>query len=108
MADITSVDLARRVGENLEQASPDLLRAMVQTFAGADGRRDGRALRGAVWAGKRGPGELPQRVPPAYPLRGASTTSLVRVNRLRCEGPVSQPIAPFGSHPGESAGKRDG
>src|ERR1700747_344631 len=35
MADITSVDLARRVGENLEQASPDLLRAMVQTFAQA-------------------------------------------------------------------------
>jgi len=24
MADITSVDLARRVGENLDQASPDL------------------------------------------------------------------------------------
>ena len=35
MADITSVDLARRVGENLEQASPDLLRAMVTTFAEA-------------------------------------------------------------------------
>jgi len=35
MADITSVDLARRVGENLEQASPDLLRAMVKTFAEA-------------------------------------------------------------------------
>jgi putative transposase len=35
MADITSVDLARRAGEQLEQASPDLLRAMVQTFAEA-------------------------------------------------------------------------
>ena len=35
MADITSVDLARRVGENLERSSPDLLRAMVQTFAEA-------------------------------------------------------------------------
>jgi putative transposase len=35
MADITSVDLARRVGENLETASPDLLRAMVQAFAQA-------------------------------------------------------------------------
>jgi putative transposase len=35
MAGITSVDLARRVGESLEQASPDLLRAMVQTFAEA-------------------------------------------------------------------------
>jgi putative transposase len=35
MADITSVDLARRLGERLEQASPDLLRAMVQAFAEA-------------------------------------------------------------------------
>jgi putative transposase len=35
MAGITSVDLARQVGENLEQASPDLLRAMLQTFAEA-------------------------------------------------------------------------
>ena len=35
MADITSVDLARLAGDNLEQASPDLLRAMVKTFAEA-------------------------------------------------------------------------
>jgi putative transposase len=35
MADITSVDLARVAGEKLEQASPDLLRAMVQAFAQA-------------------------------------------------------------------------
>jgi putative transposase len=35
MADITSVDLARVAGENLEQASPDLLRAMVKAFAEA-------------------------------------------------------------------------
>jgi len=35
MADITSVDLARRAGEQLESASPDLLRAMLQTFAEA-------------------------------------------------------------------------
>jgi hypothetical protein len=35
MADITSVDLARVAGENLEQASPDLLRAMLQAFAEA-------------------------------------------------------------------------
>ena len=35
MADITSMDLARIAGENLEQAGPDLLRAMVQTFAQA-------------------------------------------------------------------------
>src|SRR5215472_3148320 len=35
MADITSVDLARVTGEQLEQASPDLLRAMVKMFAEA-------------------------------------------------------------------------
>ena len=35
MADITSVDLARLAGDNLEQAGPDLLRAMVKTFAEA-------------------------------------------------------------------------
>jgi putative transposase len=35
MADITTVDLARLAGDNLEQASPDLLRAMVKTFAEA-------------------------------------------------------------------------
>ena len=34
MAEVISVDLARRVGERLETASPDLLRAMVQAFAG--------------------------------------------------------------------------
>jgi putative transposase len=35
MADITSVDLARLAGDSLEQASPDLLRAMIKTFAEA-------------------------------------------------------------------------
>jgi transposase-like protein len=35
MADITSVDLARSAGEQLESASPDLLRAMVKAFAEA-------------------------------------------------------------------------
>jgi hypothetical protein len=54
MADVTSVDLARRAGENLEQAGPDLLWAMMQGFAealmgaGADalcGRHMGRCLR---------------------------------------------------------------
>ena len=35
MADITSLDLARRAGDHLESASPDLLRAMVRTFAEA-------------------------------------------------------------------------
>jgi putative transposase len=49
MADITSVDLARRVGENLEQASPDLLRAMVQTFAQALMGAEADALCGAPY-----------------------------------------------------------
>lgn len=35
MARITSADRARRVGEQLGQASPDLLRAMLQAFAQA-------------------------------------------------------------------------
>jgi hypothetical protein len=35
MAGITGVDLARVAGEKLVQASPDLLRAMVEAFAGA-------------------------------------------------------------------------
>ena len=35
MADNTSVDLARLAGEQLESASPDLLRAMVKAFAEA-------------------------------------------------------------------------
>ncbi len=33
MAEVNSVDFARLVRENLEQASPDLLREMVQVFA---------------------------------------------------------------------------
>jgi putative transposase len=49
MADITSVDLARRAGENLEQASPDLLRAMVQTFAQALMGAEADALCGAPY-----------------------------------------------------------
>jgi putative transposase len=49
MADITSVDLARLVGENLEQASPDLLRAMVQTFAEALMGAEADALCGAPY-----------------------------------------------------------
>jgi hypothetical protein len=35
MADITSVDLARIAGEQLESARPDLLRAMLRAFAQA-------------------------------------------------------------------------
>jgi putative transposase len=49
MAGITSVDLARVVGENLEQASPDLLRAMVQTFAEALMGAEADAMCGAPY-----------------------------------------------------------
>lgn len=49
MADITSVDLARRMGENLETASPDLLRAMVQTFAQALMGAEADAICGAPY-----------------------------------------------------------
>ena len=49
MADITSVDLARLAGENLEQASPDLLRAMVKTFAEALMGAEADAICGAPY-----------------------------------------------------------
>jgi transposase-like protein len=49
MADVTSVDLARRVGEDLEQASPDLLRAMVQAFAEALMSAEADAVCGAPY-----------------------------------------------------------
>jgi putative transposase len=49
MADITSVDLARRVGEELEQASPDLLRAMVKAFAEALMGAEADAICGAPY-----------------------------------------------------------
>ncbi len=47
MADITSLDLARRAGEQLESASPDLLRAMVKAFAEALMGADADAACGA-------------------------------------------------------------
>jgi transposase-like protein len=49
MADITSVDLGRRAGENLEQASPDVMRAMVQAFAGALMGAEADAICGASY-----------------------------------------------------------
>jgi len=49
MADITSVDVARVAGENLEQASPDLLRAMLQAFAEALMGAEADALCGAPY-----------------------------------------------------------
>ncbi len=49
MAEITSVDLARRVGEDLESASPDLLRMMVQTFAEALMSAEADAVCGAPY-----------------------------------------------------------
>jgi len=49
MAEMSSVELARRVGAQLEQASPDLLRAMVQTFAEALMGAEADALCGAPY-----------------------------------------------------------
>jgi putative transposase len=49
MADNTSVDLARGPGDNPVAASPDLLRAMVQTFAEALMGADADALCGAPY-----------------------------------------------------------
>jgi Transposase, Mutator family len=49
MADNTSVDLARVPGDNPVAASPDLLRAMVQTFAEALMGADADALCGAPY-----------------------------------------------------------
>jgi putative transposase len=49
MADVTSVDLARRAGENLETVSPDLLRAMVQAFAEALMGAEADAICGAPY-----------------------------------------------------------
>ena len=49
MADNTSVDLARVPGDNPVTASPDLLRAMVQTFAEALMSADADALCGAPY-----------------------------------------------------------
>lgn len=49
MAGITSVDLARSVGEKLERASPDLLRAMVKAFAEALMGAEADAMCGAPY-----------------------------------------------------------
>jgi putative transposase len=49
MADNTSVDLARMTGDSLEQARPDLLRAMVKTFAEALMGAEADAMCGAPY-----------------------------------------------------------
>jgi putative transposase len=49
MADVTSLDLARRAGEQLESMSPDLLRALVQTFAEALMGAEADAMCGAAY-----------------------------------------------------------
>jgi putative transposase len=49
MAEVSSVELAQLVRENLEQASPDLLRAMVKTFAEALMGAEADALGGAPY-----------------------------------------------------------
>ena len=61
-----SVDPAGFLREQVESASPDLLRAMVKTFADAlMSAEAGRAVRRAVRAAQRGPHELSQRLPAA-------------------------------------------
>jgi putative transposase len=49
MADVTSVELARRPGEGLETVSPDLPRAMVQAFDEALMSADADAVCGAPY-----------------------------------------------------------
>jgi transposase-like protein len=49
MADVSSVELAQLVRENLEQASPDLLRAMVKTFTEALMGAEADAICGAAY-----------------------------------------------------------
>ncbi len=49
MADITSAGIARAVGENVETASSDLLRAMVQAFAEALMSAEADAVCGAPY-----------------------------------------------------------
>ena len=68
-----SIDLPGWLAEQLFQASPDLLRAMLQTFAEALMSADADAVCGAGY-GQRGPGpeEHPQRLPArrvGYPRR---------------------------------------
>jgi transposase-like protein len=84
MADNASVDLARVPGDNPVQASPDLLRAMVQAFAEALMGADADALCGAPYGqpsaervnyrngtgsagGTPGPGRLTWRFPSCGP-----------------------------------------
>jgi transposase-like protein len=49
MAEVNSVDFARLVRESLEQASPDLLREMVQMFAEALMGAEADAICGAPY-----------------------------------------------------------
>jgi hypothetical protein len=66
MADVTSVELARRPGEGLETVSPDLPRAMVQAFAEALMSADANAVCGArMDREQRGAGEPAQWIPGA-------------------------------------------
>lgn len=55
MADISSVDLARRAGDNSAAASPDLLRMMVQALAEALMGAEADALCGAPYGRRHRP-----------------------------------------------------
>jgi hypothetical protein len=52
------------LSEQLEQASPDMLRQMLQTFITALMGAEAESVCGAEWAGELRSGELPQRLPP--------------------------------------------
>ena len=87
MADITSVDLARLAGDNLEQASPDLLRAMVKTFAEALMGAEAEAACGAPCAQ---PSEERMNYRNGYRDRRWDTragTEPVAFSAWRCGGP---------------------
>ena len=72
MAAVPSIDMSGWLHEQLAQASPDLLRQMVTSFAEALMSGCGRGLRCRLWRAQRRAGQHPQRLPAAavgYPGR---------------------------------------
>ena len=89
MADIDSVDFPRLVRENLAQASPDLLREMVQVFAealmGAEADAMCGAAYGTVSEGRvnRRNGYRPRRWVPGWARSSWRCPSCARVRTFR-------------------------
>src|SRR4051812_6922601 len=66
MTAVPSIDPAQLLGEQLERAEPDLLRALLKTFVEALMGAEADAVCGAGYRERqRGPGELAQRLPGA-------------------------------------------